>query len=259
VGTVRVVLRATTAVLVPLALLVLAGCGGSADSGAAARPPATSSATSSATASTDPRAGPAEVSPEDFAAALATAGEQATTATVEFAKINVRTYGVSGDGVADFGADPFSIDLDLEIDHQPGYRLLAVAGEEYLSTPASDGTFAPLGPGDRIGSGLGRSADFRTLDVLVPAVSSVVADDRVVDGQTWRLYAVALDLDRFPGLADTVPGTGPELEELSTRWLFDQDGFLREVQVELGTLAEGFRYRFDDWGRAVDIGLPSAA
>lgn len=246
-----------------LGVLVLGACSGPAgqDHRGATSTPAPPSSASTAAPRSEPSPEPQDPydrGPGELAAALADASALATSATVTFAKTDVLTYSLVGSGVVDFEDDPYSIDLDYEVDGGTGYELVSVAGNGYVSTPAMGGTFAPISPTDTTSpAAVIRAVTDFTSSRLQDAVTSVaMAPGRIGDGR-GQVFVATLEVPSLPpGIVGGLTA-GRVAESATATWTFDRSGLLRRVELDLGDAAEGFRIEFADWGRPVDIVRPS--
>lgn len=258
---------AALAVTLPLGLAALTGCSGEETSDAAAQTSATGTASGSedaAGAEAPDAAEGEEIDAEEFVALMVSAFQKATTANLTM-EMTAGGQDIDVTGQADYSSDPMSMRMDMSGMGGTGdmtmimvdnvmYMKLAQMSEKFIKLDLDDPS-NPLG-GSFTGQ-LDPRAQAEVIEQGLRAATYVGEED--VDGETLDHYAATVDSEAMLSEMDVdAAAAGALPEEITYDLWFDQDGFYRQMVVDMGAAAGEVLIRFDDWGTDVDIEAPAA-
>lgn len=266
--------RTSAAAVAALALSSLASCGG--DSDGDGDEPSSAETSSSSTdepsesdgaepsdsedKSDDAEAGGEEISTDEFVGIYLVAMDQATTATFEM------NFGggmaVKGEGVADFSESPPAMKLNMiDATTKQKQEVIIVDGIMYLRLPDTSYIKYDLNdPNGLLGSDLTDQLDPAAMAEVfekgITAASYVGEDD--VDGEAMEHYRVELDAKALLDGAKLPKGAASDAvaEEVTFDIWFDDDGYFRRQEADLGASAGTVALSYDNWGEPVSIEAP---
>ncbi len=262
--------RTASAAVLTLALSAFAACGGD-DSKDSADDPVSETTSSETDEPTDepteeeteaaPTAGE-EIDPSELTAIFANAYDQATTATVTMST-GTKDAGFAGTGEADFTTTPPAMHLTMTIAQLPEpIEMIIVDNTLYQSSPGTGGKFTatslddPNSPFASLGDQLDIGSQFETLEKAATAATYVGNEDGLDH------YSLVVDSATLFEAQGTDTSTLPEgsLPPTFTYDLyFDEDGFFRKMETDIGDAGGTVSASFDNWGEPVDISAPPAS
>jgi len=253
---------AALAVVLPLALTALAGCG---SRGAA--PEATTGPQSKATHSAPPAA-PRHVAGAAFLATLRHASQQVTTARFTMT-MDVSGQQVPIKGVIDLTGDSPAMQMTMDVTGMgTPTDLRLVDRVMYVGVPGTSGKFYrvdlgdPNGPLGSLGGGSLANLDPGSMmSRIKPAAFKTVLDRGVttVHGQRVHHYSAVIDVSAQKKMLDLPATTSVRLPRTSRYdvWLDDQGRYVRFQMTLKKSMALGARY--SDYGKPAHIEAPPAA
>jgi hypothetical protein len=269
----RTVLRRTaSAAVLTLALSAFAACGGDDESADDPAPETTSSTSDEPTdessdeptdESSDaaPTAGE-EIDASEMIDVFAGAFEQATTATFAMTT-GTDAASVEATGEADFSTVPPAMHVSMTIAQMPQpIEMIIVDGTLYQSGLDGSGKFTasslddPSSPFAGLGDQLDIRSQFDAMEKAVTAATYVGEEDG------FEHYSLVLDskvlLENQGTDTSTLPqGTLPP--SFTYDLYFDEDGYFRKMESDLGDAGGTLVATYDNWGEPVDISAPPAS
>lgn len=259
----RSTLPRVSAAAMALALASLAACGGDDGERDGGETSAESSSPSTDVAEgVDAEAGE-EIAPDEFVDLYVDAMDKATTASFEM------TFGgsmaVTGSGVADFSETPPAMNLTLtDANTEQGQEMILVDGIMYLRLPdKSYMKYDLTDPNGLLGSDLTEQLDPSAMaDVFEKGITdSLYLGEEDVDGEAMEHYRLELDSAVLLEEAE-LPSAAPSdaiAEDITFDLWFDDDGYFRRQDADLGGSAGTVELSYDNWGEPVEITAPPKA
>ena len=261
--------RTAVAALVPLVLTAATACGGDSNDADEPSSPSVASGTSSPSAEASASTSPTPVAgkpvdPDTFVEMFRTSFEQATTAHLTMA---MKGTGLSmeAEGDVDYSSEPPAVAMTLNGDQfGKGTDVRLVDGVMYLKTPMFGDKFVKMDlsdPANPLGERFGRAFDLRrVLDSFRSGLTSVtLVGEEQVDGESLRHYQVTMDPSAAASAADpSASATAGMPESVTYDLWFDDDGFFRRMEADLGPEGGEVTAVLSDWGEDVSIEAPPA-
>ena len=263
--------RTASAAVLTLALFGFAACGGDDESADDPAPETTSSASDEPTEESSdepteetsdaaPTAGE-EIDSSELIGIFAGAFEKATTAT--FAMSTGGAAGYQATGKADFATVPPAMHMTIEIDQLPEPIELNIVDKTlYQSSPGSGGKFTatPLDDPSNPFADLSGQLDIRSqLDGMQEAATAATY---VGEEDGLKRYSLVVDtkvLLEGQGTDTNMLPQGSMPPTVAIDLWFDEDGYFRKMETDLGDAGGSITATYDNWGEPVDISAPPAS
>lgn len=266
--------RTASAAVLTLALSAFAACGGD-DSKDSADDPVSETTSSTTDEPTDEpsdepteeetEAAPTadeEIDPSELTAIFANAFDQATTATMSMST-GTGDAGFEASGEADFSTAPPEMHLTMTIAQLPEpIEMIIVDGKLYQSSPGSGGKFTvtslddPTSPFASLGDQLDIGSQFETLEKATTAATYVGNEDGL---DHYSLVVDSAVLLEAQGTDTSTLPDGSLPPSFTYDLYFDEDGFFRKMETDIGEVGGSVSATFDNWGEPVDISAPPAS
>lgn len=260
---------AALAVTLPLGLAGLSACSGDDTSAASGSATTSADADAAAESGTDTDADEVdlpegeEISAEDFVAIMVAGFDKATTANLTM-EMTAGGQQIDVTGQADYTTDPVSMRMDMAGMNQTGdMTMVLVDNVVYVQLARVSEQFIKLDldPTNPMGGSFTGQLDPRAQAEVIEQglIAATYVGEEEVEGETLDRYAAVVDSEAMLSEMAVDPGAAGALpEEITYDLWFDEDGFYRQMVVDMGPAAGEVLIRLDDWGTDVDIEAPPA-
>ncbi len=255
--------RLFAALVAPLLVVALAGCGGDT-SGSDDK----AGGSSAGDAAPDGLSAGDEVDPADFLATIKAGVDKSTTATMKMT-MTAAGMDITADGQLDYTTTPpeMSVEMMMPMLGEVPIDLRIVGGNAYVNMGAMTGDKFVMSSVDDPDGPLGDMSEFtdsfdpvQSMENLGDGFSKVVyVGQDSLDGDDVAHYAVTVDTSKTMGDAldslGSSSGAGTLPEELTYDAWFDGDNRIRKIDMKLGDMGS-LTMEVSGWGEDVSIEAP---